>query len=74
MAGITDGSEWIEVRKLRQILDQLPDDAMIQASPLGNLVIYDSGGPVEGRQIAYVDLLTETINREEDQQAKTPPG
>jgi hypothetical protein len=74
MAGITDGSEWIEVRKLRQILDQLPDDAMVQASPLGNLVIYDSGGPVEGRQIAYVDLLTETINREEDQQAKTPPG
>jgi hypothetical protein len=74
MAGITDGSEWIEVRKLRQILDQLPDDAMIQASPLGNLVIYDSGGPVEGRQIAYVDLLTETINREEDQQARTPPG
>ena len=37
-------------------------------------MIYDSGGPVEGRQIAYVDLLTETINREEDQQAKTPPG
>ena len=74
MAGITDGSEWIEVRKLRQILDQLPDDAMVQASPLGNLVIYDSGGPVEGRQIAYVDLLTETINREEDQQARTPPG
>ena len=74
MAGITDGSEWIEVRKLRQILDQLPDDAMVQASPLGNLVIYDGGGPVEGRQIAYVDLLTETINREEDQQAKTPPG
>ena len=74
MAGITDGSEWIEVRKLRQILDQLPDDAMVQASPLGNLVIDDSGGPVEGRQIAYVDLLTETINREEDQQAKTPPG
>ena len=74
MAGITDGSEWIEVRKLRQILDQLPDDAMVQASPLGNLVIYDSGGPVEGRQIAYVDLLTETINREEDQQAKTPLG
>ena len=74
MAGITDGSEWIEVRKLRQILDQLPDDAMVQASPLGNLVIYDRGGPVEGRQIAYVDLLTETINREEDQQAKTPPG
>jgi hypothetical protein len=72
MAGIADGSEWIEVRKLRQILDQLPEDAMVQASPLGNLVIYDNGGPIEGKQIAYIDLLTETMNREEDQQARAP--
>jgi hypothetical protein len=68
MAGIADGSEWIEVRKLRQILDQLPEDAMVQASPLGNLVIYDNGGPIDGKQIAYIDLLTETINRDEDHQ------
>jgi hypothetical protein len=65
MAGIADGSEWIEVRKLREILNQLPDDAQVQASPLGNLVIYDNGGPIEGKQIAYVDLLTETVQREE---------
>jgi hypothetical protein len=74
MAGIADGSEWIEVRKLRQILDQLPDDAMVQASPLGNLVIYDKGGPIEGQQIAYVDLLTETVHREEDHHATAPPA
>ena len=41
LAGIADGSEWIGVRTLRRILDELPDDAMVQASPLGNLVIYD---------------------------------
>ena len=74
MAGIADGSEWIEVRKLREILDQLPNDAVVQASPLGNLVIYDNSGPIEGRQIAYVDLLTETINREQDQQAEGGPS
>jgi hypothetical protein len=61
MAGIADGSEWIEVRKLREILQQLPDDAMLQASPLGNLVVYDKGGPIDGKQIAYVDLLTESV-------------
>ena len=65
MAGIADGSEWIEVRKLRDILSQLPDDAQVQASPLGNLVIYDHNGPIDGRQIAYVDLLTETVQHEE---------
>jgi hypothetical protein len=64
MAGIADGSEWIEVRKLREILTQLPEDAQVQASPMGNLVIYDKGGPIDGKQIAYVDLLTETVNRE----------
>jgi hypothetical protein len=72
MAGIADGSEWIEVRKLRQILDELPGDAMVQASPLGNLVIYDHPGPIDGKQIAYVDLLTETVNREAD--SSPPPA
>ena len=38
---------------------------MVQASPLGNLVIYDHRGPIEGKQIAYLDLLTETIRHEE---------
>ena len=66
MAGIADGSEWIQVRKLRDILEQLPEDGMVQASPMGNLVIYDHGGPIEGKQIAYVDLLTETIHPEAD--------
>jgi hypothetical protein len=66
MAGIADGAEWIEVRKLREILDRLPDDAMVQASPLGNLVIYDKGGPIDGTQIAYIDLLTETVQQEEN--------
>ena len=65
MAGIADGSEWIEVRKLRDILSKLPDDAQVQASPLGNLVIYDHQGPIDGKQIAYVDLLTETVQHEE---------
>ncbi|MDQ3809198.1 MAG: hypothetical protein M3336_02795 [Chloroflexota bacterium] len=64
MAGIADGAEWIEVRKLRDILGQLPDDAMVQASPLGNLVIYDNAGPIDGKQIAYIDLLTETVNHD----------
>ena len=66
MAGIADGSEWIEVKKLREILQQLPDDAMVQASPLGNLVVYDNGGPIDGKQIAYVDLLTESVVNETD--------
>jgi len=70
LAGIADGSEWIGVRTLRRILDELPDDAMVQASPLGNLVIYDPAGPIDARQIAYIDLLTETVNRE----AGTSPG
>jgi hypothetical protein len=61
MAGVAEGAEWIEVAKLRDILEKLPSDAMVQASPLGNLVIYDSGGPIDGQQIAYVDLLTEQV-------------
>ncbi len=66
MAGIAHGSEWIEVRKLREIMQQLPDDAVVQASSLGNLVIYDNGGPIDGKQIAYVDLLTETVHQESE--------
>ncbi len=69
MAGITHGSEWIDVRKLREILDQLPTDAIVQTSSLGNLVVYDKGGPIDGRQIAYIDLLTETIHNEEAEPA-----
>ena len=61
MAGFAEGSEWIAVQKLREILDKLPSDAMVMASPLGNLVVYDKSGPVDGEQIAYIDLLTETI-------------
>jgi hypothetical protein len=64
MAGIADGSEWIAVSKLREILSHFPDDAQVQASPLGNLVVYDRAGPVYGKQIAYVDLLTETVRHE----------
>jgi hypothetical protein len=64
MAGIAHGSEWIDVRKLREIMQQLPDDAVVQASSLGNLVVYDSGGPIDGKQIAYIDLLTETLHEE----------
>ncbi len=64
MAGIAQGSEWIEVRKLRALLDQVPADAMARASTLGNIVVYDHAGPVDGRQIAYIDLLTETLHRE----------
>ena len=66
MAGIADGSEWIAVAKLREILDQLPQDAMLAASPLGNLVVYDASGPIDGKQIAYVDLLTETVSHDVD--------
>ena len=69
MAGIAEGSEWIPVEKLREILQGLPNDAMVQASPLGNLVIYDKGGPVEGQQIAYIDLLTETVFNEPESAA-----
>jgi hypothetical protein len=64
MAGITHGSEWIGVQKLRELLDQFPTDAIAQTSTLGNLVIYDSGGPIDGKQLAYIDLLTETIHHE----------
>ncbi len=64
MAGITNGSEWIENRKLRDLLNQLPADAMVRASTLGNLVVYDHAGPIDGQQIAYIDLLTETLHRE----------
>ncbi len=64
MAGIAQGSEWIEVRKLRELLDHLPKDAMARASPLGSLVVYDHAGPVGGRQIAYIDLLSETLYSE----------
>jgi hypothetical protein len=61
MAGIAEGAEWIPISKLREILGTLPNDAMVQASPLGNLVIYDKGGPIEGEQIGYIDLLTESL-------------
>jgi hypothetical protein len=64
MAGIAEGSEWIEVRKLSEILRQLPADAMVMASPLGNIVVYDHAGPIDGHQIAYIDLLSETVQRE----------
>ena len=64
MAGIAEGSEWIQVTRLREILDQLPADAMVMASPLGNLVVYDQAGPIDGQQIAYIDLLTETISHD----------
>ena len=64
MAGIAEGSEWIQVTRLREILDQLPADAMVMASPLGNLVVYDHAGPIEGEQIAYIDLLSETVHHE----------
>jgi hypothetical protein len=64
MAGIAEGAEWIAVDKLREILNGLPNDAVVQASPMGNLVIYDKAGPVDGQQIAYIDLLTETVFNE----------
>ena len=71
MAGIAHGAHWIEVSKLRQVLDQLPQDAMVQASSLGNLVVYDHAGPIEGQQIAYVDLLTEAIMHESRKKSET---
>jgi hypothetical protein len=52
------------VTRLREILEQLPPDAMVMASPLGNLVVYDHAGPIEGQQIAYIDLLSETLSHE----------
>ncbi len=74
MAGIAEGSEWIEVGKLSELLKQLPAGAMIMASPLGNLVVYDHAGPIEGTQIAYIDLLSETVHHEpEGAAAPSPP-
>ena len=64
MAGISEGSEWIAVSKLREILKELPEDAMLLASPLGNIVVYDNAGPIDGRQLAYIDLLSETLHHE----------
>jgi hypothetical protein len=64
MAGIAEGSEWIEVSALRELLGQLPPDAMLMASPLGNIVVYDHAGPIDGQQIAYIDLLSETLHQE----------
>ncbi len=61
MAGIAQGAEWIQVATLRQLLEQMPSDAVVQASPLGNLVIYDPAGPIGGHQLAYIDLFTETL-------------
>ena len=61
MAGIANGSEWIAVGKLKEIIASLPDDNVVQASSLGNLVIYDAGGPIDGKMVAYIDLLTETM-------------
>ena len=75
MAGIADGAEWIEVARLRELLEQLPSDAMLQASPMGNLVVYDHGGPIDGQQIAYIDLLTETVfNEAESGQPSATPA
>ena len=68
MAGITQGAEWIEIRKLRELLDQVPADAMVRASTLGNLVVFDHAGPIDGRQIAYIDLFTETLHREPERE------
>jgi hypothetical protein len=73
MAGIAEGSEWIEVSKLRQLLDQLPADAMVQASPLGNFVVYDHAGPIEGQQIGYIDLLSETLFNDAEPQDTAAP-
>lgn len=64
MAGIAEGSEWIEVGTLSEMLRQLPADAMVMASPLGNIVVYDHAGPIDGKQIAYIDLLSETLQHE----------
>jgi len=61
MAGIAQGAEWIDVTKLKDLIGQLPDEAVVQASPLGNLVVYDQGGPIDGKMIAYIDLFTESL-------------
>jgi hypothetical protein len=61
MAGIAQGAEWIDVKKLRELIGQVPDDSIVQASPLGNLVVYDTGGPLDGKMIAYIDLYGETL-------------
>jgi hypothetical protein len=66
MAGITHGSEWIEISKLNEILQQLPTDAVVMASPLGNIIVYDHAGPIDGQQIAYIDLLSETLHHEKE--------
>jgi hypothetical protein len=65
MAGIAEGSEWIEVKKLGELLSQLPTDAMVMASPLGNIIVYDHAGPIDGKQIAYIDLLSESVHHED---------
>jgi hypothetical protein len=70
MAGVANGSEWIAVGKLKEIIAELPEEAVVQASPLGNLVIYDAGGPLDGKMIAYVDLLTETMEPAEAEPAE----
>jgi hypothetical protein len=74
MAGIAEGSEWIGVGKLREILDQLPDDALLMASPLGNIIVYDQAGPIDGQQIAYIDLLSETLQHEPEQTPVETPA
>ena len=73
MAGIAEGSEWIAVRTLRTLLDGLPDDAMVMASPLGNIVVYDQAGPIDGQQIAYIDLLSETLHQEAELAPESVP-
>jgi hypothetical protein len=72
MAGIAHGSEWIEISKLNEILSQLPTDAVVMASPLGNFIVYDHAGPIEGRQIAYIDLLSETLHHEKESADDAP--
>lgn len=74
MAGITNGSEWISVGTLKQILGRLPDTAQVQASPLGNLVIYEEAGPIRGKMIAYIDLLTETLDFDEQEPVEQLTG
>jgi hypothetical protein len=77
MAGIAEGSEWIEVSKLAELLKQLPSDAMVMATPMGNIAVYDRGGPIEGQQIAYIDLLSETLHHEPEpaqDASSTKPG
>ena len=62
MAGIAQGAEWIDVTKLRELIGQLPESSIVQASPLGNLVVYDQGGPIDGKMIAYIDLYSESLD------------